>query len=102
MFPDVLVYFFQGEGSNVEIRLCLCNKINRRQMMRNKKTKEYKGNSQLLQNYIPQILPFMHESSLNHNKSSNRIMPNKTKNNVTFENEKEASSNVGKYYYKLF
>ena len=71
-------------------------------MMRNKRTQGNKSNSQLLQNYIPQILPFVDESSINHNKSSNRIMPNKTTNNVTSESGKEESSNVGKYYYKIF
>ena len=70
-------------------------------MMRNKKTKENKSNALLLQNYTPQVLPFMDESSINHNKSTNRVMPNKTTNNVTFENGEEDSNNVGKYYYKV-
>ena len=97
-----LFIHFQGKGSNVEIRLCPCNKVNRRQTMRNKRTQGNKSNSQLLQNYIPQILPFMDESKITHNKSRNHIMPNKTTNNVTFENGEKDSSNVGKYYYKIF
>ena len=67
--------------------------------MRNKRTEgNIEANAQLVQNYIPEIVPFMLEN--NHNKNRERILPNKSKANTTFENRK-VSENVGKYYYKL-
>ena len=95
----LLLLHLQGEGSNVEIRLCPCNEANRRQNLRKRRTEEdTKRNSQLLPNYIPDIVPFMLENKRNN--STNHVMPNKTTDNVMPENRK-ISETVGKYYYKV-
>ena len=84
----------------MEIRLCPCNDVNRRQTMRNKRTEvSEKGNAQLFRNYIPDIVPFMQENEPN--ESSNRIITNKTANNSIYE-ETKLQETVGKYYYKVF
>ena len=59
---------------------------------------DVKGNSQLFQNYIPEMVPFVQENKRNN--STNHVMPNKTIDNVMHDNRK-ISETVGKYYYKV-
>ena len=68
-------------------------------MVKTRLEENERNNGQLLQNYIPKIVPFMVEGMRNKNSNSN--LPNKTSDNTTYETNKRQTDG-GKYYYKVF